>query len=66
MASAHLHQSKSDGAKQRTGTHSLTDSVTTPTSIKVLQSLGAAAVTLFALWFLFGIPAYLLFGKFFD
>jgi len=66
MASAHLHQRKSESVKQSAGIPSPTNTVTIPTSIKVLQSLGAAAVTLFALWFLFGIPAYLLFGKFFD
>ena len=32
----------------------------------VTRHLGAIAATLLALWFLFGIPAYLLFGTFFD
>ena len=34
--------------------------------VRVLQSAGAILVTGFALWFLFGIPAYLLFGIFFE
>ena len=34
--------------------------------VRALQMLGAGLVTLFALWFLFGIPAYLLFGTFFG
>ncbi len=33
---------------------------------RVLQAIGAVLVTLFGLWFLFGIPAYLLFGMFFE
>ncbi len=33
---------------------------------RILQPIGAVVVTLFALWFLFGIPAYLLFGMFFE
>jgi hypothetical protein len=33
---------------------------------KILASIIALAVTAGALWFLFGIPAYLLFGVFFD
>lgn len=33
---------------------------------RVLQAIGAVVVTLLALWFLFGIPAYLLFGMFFE
>lgn len=39
-----------------------------PTSklVRVMQSVGAALVALGALWFLFGIPAYLLFGSIFD
>jgi hypothetical protein len=34
--------------------------------VRVLQSIGAMAVAAFALWFLFGIPAYLLFGALFE
>ena len=33
---------------------------------RILQPIAAVVVTLFALWFLFGIPAYLLFGMFFE
>ncbi|MCZ6460453.1 MAG: hypothetical protein O6766_13955 [Gammaproteobacteria bacterium] len=33
---------------------------------RILQAVGAVVVTLFVLWFLFGIPAYLLFGMFFE
>ncbi len=33
---------------------------------RILRPIGAVLVTLFALWFLFGIPAYLLFGTFFE
>ncbi len=35
-------------------------------SARVLQSIGATIVTAGALWFLFGVPAYLLFGIFFE
>lgn len=34
--------------------------------VRVMQSIGAILITLFALWFLFGVPAYLLFGIFFQ
>ncbi|MFT7653067.1 MAG: hypothetical protein ACI9UU_002176 [Candidatus Azotimanducaceae bacterium] len=34
--------------------------------VKFLQRVGALVVTIAALWFLFGIPAYLLFGTFFE
>ena len=34
--------------------------------MRVIQVIGALCVTAFALWFLFGIPAYLLFGIFFE
>jgi hypothetical protein len=34
--------------------------------VRVMQVIGAVCVTAFALWFLFGIPAYLLFGIFFE
>jgi hypothetical protein len=34
--------------------------------VKFLQRVGALVVTLASLWFLFGIPAYLLFGTFFE
>lgn len=34
--------------------------------VKYLQRVGAFIVTLASLWFLFGIPAYLLFGTFFE
>ena len=33
-------------------------------SASIFQKLGALAVTLIALWFLFGIPGYILFEKF--
>ena len=46
------------------------ESQETPAPISVLrrtlQYVGALLVTGFLLWFLFGIPAYLLFGMFFD
>jgi hypothetical protein len=35
-------------------------------SVRTAQSIGAAIVTALLLWFLFGIPAYLLFGIFFN
>jgi len=35
-------------------------------SVRVLQSIGAAIVTILVLFLLFGIPARLLFGTFFD
>jgi hypothetical protein len=35
-------------------------------SRRILQYIGAVIVTVFALWFLFGIPGYLLFGMFFE
>jgi hypothetical protein len=35
-------------------------------SRRVLQHIGAAIATVFVLWFLFGIPGYLLFGMFFE
>jgi len=34
--------------------------------LRFAQSMGACAVAMVCLWFLFGIPAYLLFGIFFD
>ncbi len=37
-----------------------------PLPLRIFQYIGAAAVTVFALWFLFGIPAYLLFGQLFE
>ena len=33
-------------------------------SASIFQKLGALAVTLIALWYLFGIPGYILFEKF--
>ena len=33
-------------------------------SVSIFQKLGALAVTLIALWYLFGIPGYILFEKF--
>ena len=33
-------------------------------SASVFQKLGALAITLIALWYLFGIPGYILFEKF--
>ena len=33
-------------------------------SASIFQKLGALAVTLVALWYLFGIPGYILFEKF--
>ena len=33
-------------------------------SARIFQKLGALAVTLIALWYLFGIPGYILFEKF--
>ena len=33
---------------------------------RIMQSIGAIVVTIAALYFVFGIPAYLLFGMFFD
>ena len=33
---------------------------------RIIQSIGAIIVTAFALWFLFGVPAYLLFGFLFE
>ena len=33
---------------------------------RAMEVAGALLVTAFALWFLFGIPAYLLFGIFFE
>lgn len=39
----------------------------TPTRwVRIAQSIGAMIVTGLILWFLFGVPAYLLFGMFFD
>ena len=35
-----------------------------PRSRRIMQVAGAVIVTAFALWFLFGIPAYLLFSQF--
>ena len=40
--------------------------VPTRPGIRILQYAGAIIATAFALWFLFGIPAYLLFGIFFG
>jgi len=39
-----------------------------PTSkwVRIIQSIGAIIVTGLVLWFLFGVPAYLLFGIFFP
>ncbi|NOX49211.1 MAG: hypothetical protein GXP16_01575 [Gammaproteobacteria bacterium] len=34
--------------------------------VRILQSIGAVVVTIVVLWFLFGIPAYLLFDTFFE
>ena len=34
--------------------------------MRVIQSIGAIIVTGLVLWFLFGVPAYLLFGIFFS
>ena len=34
--------------------------------MRILQSIGAIIVTALALWFLFGVPAYLLFGFLFE
>ena len=38
-----------------------------PTSllVRIIQSIGAIIVTALVFWFLFGVPAYLLFGIFF-
>lgn len=36
------------------------------TLVRFVQSAGAILATLACLWFLFGIPAYLLFGIFFE
>ena len=33
-------------------------------SASIVQKLGALAITLIALWYLFGIPGYILFEKF--
>ena len=33
---------------------------------RIVQSIGAIIVTGFVLWFLFGVPAYLLFGFLFQ
>ena len=33
---------------------------------RIIQSIGAIIVTGLVLWFLFGVPAYLLFGIFFS
>lgn len=33
--------------------------------VRVIQSIGAIIVTALVFWFLFGVPAYLLFGIFF-
>lgn len=33
--------------------------------LRVIQSIGAIIVTALVFWFLFGVPAYLLFGMFF-
>jgi len=53
MTSAASEDSQTDAAK--------------PTGlVRVLQNTGAVLIAAFALWFLFGIPAYLLFGIFFD
>ncbi len=34
--------------------------------MRIIQSVGAIIVTGLVLWFLFGVPAYLLFGIFFS
>jgi hypothetical protein len=37
-----------------------------PKYTRLLQVIGALIATGFALWFLFGIPVYVLFGSFFE
>ena len=34
--------------------------------MRIIQSIGAIIVTALVLWFLFGVPAYLLFGFLFE
>ena len=34
--------------------------------VRVVQVVGALLATGFVLWFLFGVPAYILFGSLFD
>jgi len=34
--------------------------------VRIVQSVGAVIATAFVLWFLFGVPAYILFGSLFD
>ncbi len=60
MTKAHLHDTRADA-----GVPADVDARSIPWYIRTIQYVGAAAVTLFALWFLFGIPAYLLFAQFF-
>ena len=43
---------------------SSSDSTVNQNRVSVLQRLGALVVTLIALWYLFGIPGYILFEKF--
>lgn len=42
------------------------DSSNRPRAMRLLQFMCALLITYFALWFLFGIPAYLFFGVFFE
>lgn len=52
--------------KPATGTSSETDADQPRKLRRVLQVVGAVLATAFALWFLFGIPGYVLFNSFFT